>query len=132
MIQVNSDRMYFLSGVANSESWTQIGGQWAMYLQLNTNQAVFGGNITLNTGNIQSSKFKVTQAVTNLTNQFGAGGLKHILLDIKTQREILEPRFQRRFILIKQESITRGPGRNVLQVFQPTICLYPSREMTTR
>jgi hypothetical protein len=41
-----------------------------MYLQLNTNQAVFGGNITLNTGNIQFSKFKVTQAVTNLANVF--------------------------------------------------------------
>jgi hypothetical protein len=62
--------MYFLSGVANSETLTQVGGQWAMYLQLNTNQAVFGGNITLNTGNIQSSKFKVMQAVTNLTNVF--------------------------------------------------------------
>jgi hypothetical protein len=37
---------------------------------LNTNQAVFGGNITLNTGNIQSSKLKVTQAVANLTSVF--------------------------------------------------------------
>jgi hypothetical protein len=62
MIHMNSDRMYFLSGVANSETWTQVNSQWAMYLQMNTNQAVFGGNITLNTGNIQSSKFKVTQA----------------------------------------------------------------------
>ena len=37
---------------------------------MNTNEAVFGGNITLNTGNIQSRKFKVTQAVTNLTDVF--------------------------------------------------------------
>jgi hypothetical protein len=70
MIHLNSDRMYFLSGVANSETWTQINSQWALYLQLDTNQAVFGGNITLNTGNIQSSKFRVTQAVTNVTNVF--------------------------------------------------------------
>ena len=72
--------MHFLSGVANSETWTQVNSQWAMYLQLNTNQAVFGGNITLNTGNIQSSKFKVTQAVTNLTNQFGAGGANEVTI----------------------------------------------------
>jgi lipopolysaccharide export system protein LptA len=62
MIHMNSDRMYFLSGVANSETWTQVNSQWALYLQMNTNQAVFSGNIPLNTGNIQSSKFKVTQA----------------------------------------------------------------------
>jgi hypothetical protein len=41
MIHVNSDRMYFLSGVANLETWTQVGGQWALYLQLNTDEAVF-------------------------------------------------------------------------------------------
>jgi hypothetical protein len=46
MIHMNSKRMYFLTGVANSESWSQVNSQWALYLQMDTNQAVFGGNIT--------------------------------------------------------------------------------------
>ena len=62
MVYMNSDRRYFLSGVPNSETWTQVNSQWAMYLQMNKNQALFGGDITLNTGNIQSSKFKIKQA----------------------------------------------------------------------
>ena len=42
---MNDNRMYFLSGAANSESWSQDNGQWPLYLQTNTNEAIFGGNI---------------------------------------------------------------------------------------
>jgi len=46
MIHMNSDRMYFLSGENNTESWTAVNGRWPLYLQTNTNEAVFGGNIS--------------------------------------------------------------------------------------
>ena len=45
MIHMNSNRMYFLSGGVNSDTWGQVNGQWPLYLQTNTNEAVFGGNI---------------------------------------------------------------------------------------
>ena len=45
MIHMNSDRMYFLSGVANSESWSQVGNRWALQLNTSNNFAEFGGNI---------------------------------------------------------------------------------------
>ena len=77
---MNINRMYFISGPANSESWASVNSQYPLFLQTDTNEAVFGGNITLNTGNIASSKFKVTQAVTNLTNQFGAGGANEVTI----------------------------------------------------
>lgn len=46
MIHMNSNRMYFLSGGTDSESWaiTQ-NGRWPLYLQTDTNQAVFGGEV---------------------------------------------------------------------------------------
>jgi hypothetical protein len=59
--------MYFLSGVANSETWTQINSQWPLYLQTDTNQAVFGGNIT-------SPNWRISTPVYRLTNQFPGGG----------------------------------------------------------
>jgi len=77
---MNVNRIYFLSGVANSDSWAPVNSQYHLYLQTDTNEAVFGGNITLNTGNIVSSKFKVTQAVTNLTNRFGAEGANEVTI----------------------------------------------------
>jgi hypothetical protein len=80
MVYMNSNKMYFLSGVANSETWTQVNGQWPLYLQTDTNDAYFGRNINLNTGSIVSSKFKVTQAVTNLTNRFGEGGANEVTI----------------------------------------------------
>jgi hypothetical protein len=80
MIHVNSNRIYFLSGLTNSETFAQVNGQWPLYLQLTTNKAVFGGTITLNTGNTASSKFKVTQAVTNLTIRFGAEGANEVTI----------------------------------------------------
>ena len=63
MIHMNSDRMYFLSGVANSETWTQVNSQWAMYLHMNTNDAVFGRNIS-------SPRWRVLFPVNNLSNRF--------------------------------------------------------------
>jgi hypothetical protein len=63
MIHMNSDRMYFLSGVANSETWTQVNSQWAMYLQMNTNDAVFGRSIS-------SPRWRVLFPVNNLSNRF--------------------------------------------------------------
>ena len=45
MIHMNSNRMYFLSGGVNSDTWGQVNGQWPLYLQTNTNEAFFGGNI---------------------------------------------------------------------------------------
>jgi len=46
MIHMNSNRIYFLSGVANSDAWTQINGVWPLYLETHTNAAVFGGTVT--------------------------------------------------------------------------------------
>jgi len=67
MIHMNSNRMYFLSGVTNSETWTQINSQWPLYLQTDTNQALFGGNIT-------SPNWIRSTPVYRLTNQFPGGG----------------------------------------------------------
>ena len=67
IIHMNSNRMYFLSGATNSETWTQVNSQWALYLQMDTNQAVFGGNIT-------SPNWRVAIPVYRLTNQFPGGG----------------------------------------------------------
>jgi len=39
MIQMNANRMYFLSGGTNSETYSQVNGQWPLYLQTNTNEA---------------------------------------------------------------------------------------------
>ena len=42
---MNSDRMYFLSGGTNTESWTQVNGRWPLTLHTSSNYAEFGGNI---------------------------------------------------------------------------------------
>lgn len=46
MIQVNSNRMYFLSGGIDTEIATQNNGYWPMYLELDTNNAVFGASVS--------------------------------------------------------------------------------------
>jgi hypothetical protein len=51
MIHMNNSRMYFLSGATNSETWSQVNSQWPLILHTNNNQAVFGGGVTINTGN---------------------------------------------------------------------------------
>jgi hypothetical protein len=53
---MNDNKMYFLSGSSNSESWTQIGCRWPLYLQTDTNQAVFGGIITTPSYTFSSAK----------------------------------------------------------------------------
>jgi len=45
MIHMNDDRMYFLSGGTNSESWYRVNGEYPLYLQTDTNEAFFGGDI---------------------------------------------------------------------------------------
>jgi hypothetical protein len=67
MIHMNSDRMYFFSGVANSETWTQVGGRWPLQLHTNNNLAEFEGNIT-------SPNWIRSTPVYSLTNQFPGGG----------------------------------------------------------
>jgi hypothetical protein len=67
MIHMNDNRMYFLSGVANSESWSQINSQWPLYLQTDTNTAVFGGNIT-------SPNWRRSTPVYRVTDRFPGGG----------------------------------------------------------
>jgi len=63
MIHMNDNNMYFLSGVSNSEAWTQVNGQWPLILDTSTNVAQFGGNIT-------SPNWNVLKPVFNLTNRF--------------------------------------------------------------
>jgi hypothetical protein len=55
--------MYFLSGPANSESWAPVNSQYPLYLQTDTNDAVFGRNIS-------SPRWRVLFPVNNLSNQF--------------------------------------------------------------
>jgi hypothetical protein len=63
MINMNINRMYFLSGPANSESWAPVNSQYPLYLQTDTNDAVFGRNIS-------SPRWRVLFPVNNLSNQF--------------------------------------------------------------
>jgi hypothetical protein len=45
MIHMNDNRMYFLSGVTNSEAWTRVQGEWPLILHTDTNRAQFGGQL---------------------------------------------------------------------------------------
>ena len=61
MIHQNDNRMYFLSGPANSDTWTQTANsRWPLYLQMDTNEAVFGGNIDATVGTVTASTFSTT------------------------------------------------------------------------
>jgi hypothetical protein len=61
MIHQNDNRMYFLSGPANSDSWAQTANnRWPLYLQMDTNAAVFGGNIDAAAGTVTASTFSAT------------------------------------------------------------------------
>ena len=58
MIHMNSNRMYFLSGGTDTESWTKTAnGRWPLYLQTDTNAAVFGGDIDASTGTVRADTF---------------------------------------------------------------------------
>lgn len=45
MLHVNSNIFYVLRGGTDTEEYTQVNGQWPMYLDLSNNNAVFGNNI---------------------------------------------------------------------------------------
>jgi len=45
MIHMNSNKMFFLSGVSNSEVWSQVNGEWPLILHTDTNRAQFGGQL---------------------------------------------------------------------------------------
>jgi hypothetical protein len=75
MIHMNSDRMYFLSGVANSESLSQVGGQWALTLHTNNNLAEFGGTITTPRYTFSSAKPRFIIYRNNFTLPSGATSL---------------------------------------------------------
>jgi len=58
MIHQNDNRMYFLSGVANSDSWTiTANSRWPLYIDTSTNQAVFGGDIDAAAGTVSAAAF---------------------------------------------------------------------------
>ena len=64
MIHQNANRMYFLTGPANSDSWAQTANsRWPLYLQMDTNEAVFGGNIDAAVGTVTASTFSATSQV---------------------------------------------------------------------
>ncbi len=42
---MNSNKMFFLSGVSNSEVWSQVNGEWPLILHTDTNRAQFGGQL---------------------------------------------------------------------------------------
>jgi hypothetical protein len=46
MIHQNDGIMYFLSGVAGSDSWSQVNGVWPLSLNCTNNAATFGGTVT--------------------------------------------------------------------------------------
>jgi hypothetical protein len=56
MIHMNDNKMYFLSGGTNTETWTQVGGEWPLTLNTNNNLAEFGGTITTPSYTFSSGK----------------------------------------------------------------------------
>jgi hypothetical protein len=44
-LRADGNILYFLGGAANATTFAQVGGQWPLYLNLDTNHAYFGGNI---------------------------------------------------------------------------------------
>ena len=64
MIHQNANRMYFLTGPANSDSWVQTANsRWPLYLQMDTNQAVFGGDIDASVGTVTASTFTANSRI---------------------------------------------------------------------
>jgi hypothetical protein len=75
MLHMNDNRMYFLSGGSNSESWSQVNGQWPLYLQTDTNQAVFGGVISTPSYTFSSGKPRFRMFRDNFTLPSGSTSL---------------------------------------------------------
>jgi hypothetical protein len=61
MIHMNSDKMYFLSGGTNTESWTPVNGRWPLVLHTNSGFAEFGANI-YSPGTVDGTVLKVSMA----------------------------------------------------------------------
>ena len=53
---MNDNKMYFLSGGTNTETWSQVNGQWPLQLHTNNNLAEFGGTITTPSYTFSSGK----------------------------------------------------------------------------
>ena len=65
---MNDNRMYFLSGGTDSEVWAQTANsRWALYLQTDTNAAVFGGDIDASVGTITSKNTTVANGDNSYT-----------------------------------------------------------------
>jgi hypothetical protein len=61
MIHINDSRIYFLSGGIDSEAWGKTANiRYPLYLQTNTNAAVFGGDIDASSGTIESKNTTVS------------------------------------------------------------------------
>lgn len=55
MIHVNSNTMHFLRGAGNdSEAWETVNGRWPLTINLENNEASFGGNLRADGGSIYS------------------------------------------------------------------------------
>jgi hypothetical protein len=48
-VHCNANILYVLSGSPDATTWTQVGGQWPAYFDLNNNNMVVGGNIQTGT-----------------------------------------------------------------------------------
>ena len=73
MIHQNADRMYFLSGPANSDSWAMTAnGRWPLYIVTTTNQAVFGGDIDETAGTVSAATITGTNLYGTLAGSNAA------------------------------------------------------------
>jgi len=71
MIHMNGGNMFFLSGGANSEVWTQVNGEWPLILNTASNGAQFGGIISApNQVRFRASRTASTSTNTNVTLPF--------------------------------------------------------------
>ena len=99
-IHVNSNRFHILRGAAaGSTTWTQYNGQWPMYLDLETNNAVFGGNVTA-AGDIVA--FSDARRKTDIQTITGAVAKVEALRGVTYTRTDIEDK-SRKLGLIAQE-----------------------------
>jgi hypothetical protein len=75
MIHMNSDRMYFVSGDANSETYATVNGQYPLTLHTNNNLAEFGGTITTPSYTFSSGKPRFRIYRNNFTLPSGTTSL---------------------------------------------------------
>jgi len=73
MIHQNDNRMYFLSGPANSDSWAiTANSRWPLYIETTTNQAVFGGDIDAAAGTVSAATITGTNLYGTLAGSNAA------------------------------------------------------------